>query len=125
MSTEEKQRAGAQISTKALLQSVLILLALMIAAGVLTRVVPAGRYARAVQEGREVIDPDSFHGGRRQQVLVDDRNLGEFANFQKGRWIETPIDSDMTSDGQLHIQAKNTKEKANAVISIIEWLGPK
>ncbi|MHC4445654.1 MAG: glycoside hydrolase family 172 protein [Planctomycetota bacterium] len=72
-----------------------------------------------------IIDPDSFQGGRRQQVLVDDRDLGEFADFQKGRWIETPIDSDMTGDGQLIIRAKNLNQGSNAAISIIEWLNPK
>ena len=42
---EATQRAGAQISTKAFVQSVLILFILMLLAGVLTRVVPAGSYA--------------------------------------------------------------------------------
>ncbi len=36
------QKAGAQISTKAFIQSALILLFLMIGAGILTRVLPAG-----------------------------------------------------------------------------------
>ncbi len=48
-------KAGAQISTKAFVQSLIILLVLMIAAGILTRVVPAGSYARTVQGEREVI----------------------------------------------------------------------
>ncbi|MCX6028290.1 MAG: AbgT family transporter [Chloroflexi bacterium] len=55
-----EQRAGAQISAKAFTQSVLILLALMLVAGILTQVVPAGSYARVTQAGREVIDPASF-----------------------------------------------------------------
>jgi uncharacterized ion transporter superfamily protein YfcC len=58
MSTTQ-QKAGVEINTKAFVQSLVILLVLMILAGVLTRVVPAGRYARTVQEGREFIDPQS------------------------------------------------------------------
>ena len=56
-----EQKAGAQISRKAFLQSFLILLVLMLAAGVLTLVVPAGAYTRAtLSDGREMIDPDSY-----------------------------------------------------------------
>lgn len=55
-----QQKAGAQISRKAFIQSFLILLALMLLAGVLTRVVPAGQYTRTIVDGREVIDPASF-----------------------------------------------------------------
>jgi uncharacterized ion transporter superfamily protein YfcC len=56
--TEEK--AGAQISARAFIQSLLILFALMIVAGVLTLIIPAGHYARTIQSGREIIDPTSF-----------------------------------------------------------------
>jgi uncharacterized ion transporter superfamily protein YfcC len=57
---EATQRAGAQISTKAFVQSVLILFILMLLAGVLTRVVPAGSYATILQGDRKVYDPASF-----------------------------------------------------------------
>ncbi len=55
-----EQKAGAQISQRAFLQSVVILFVLMIAAGVLTRVVPAGTYSYTMQEGRQMIDPQSY-----------------------------------------------------------------
>jgi uncharacterized ion transporter superfamily protein YfcC len=55
-----EQKSGAQISTKAFIQAVLIIFVLMIAAGILTRVVPAGQYARIEQDGRQVIDANSF-----------------------------------------------------------------
>jgi uncharacterized ion transporter superfamily protein YfcC len=55
-----EEKAGAQISTRAFIQSLLILFVLMIAAGTLTRIIPAGSYARIEQEGRSVIDPQSF-----------------------------------------------------------------
>ena len=48
-----EQKAGAQISRKAVVQSLLILFGLMLAAGVLTWGVPASRYTRTAQDGRE------------------------------------------------------------------------
>ena len=54
------QKSGAQISTKAFIQAVAIIFFLMIAAGILTRVVPAGQYARLEQDGSQVIDATSF-----------------------------------------------------------------
>jgi len=54
------QKAGAQISKKAFIQSALILLLLMIVAGVLTRVLPAGTFERVVVDGRSVITPGSY-----------------------------------------------------------------
>jgi uncharacterized ion transporter superfamily protein YfcC len=55
-----EQRSGAQISRKAFIQSALILLALMIIAGILTRLIPAGQYERYVMDGRSLMEPDSF-----------------------------------------------------------------
>jgi uncharacterized ion transporter superfamily protein YfcC len=55
-----EEKSGAQISQKAFIQSLLILLALMIVAGVLTLVIPAGRYQRIQVDGRETLVPDSF-----------------------------------------------------------------
>jgi uncharacterized ion transporter superfamily protein YfcC len=55
-----EQKSGAQISRKAFVQSVLILLALMVIAGILTLVIPAGEYQRVEVDGRETIVPDSF-----------------------------------------------------------------
>ena len=85
MSTTQ-QKAGAQISTKAFVQSLVILLVLMIVAGVLTRVVPAGRYARTVQEGRELIDPQSF-----QRVARPD--------YPVWRWFTAPVEVLWGPDG--------------------------
>jgi uncharacterized ion transporter superfamily protein YfcC len=55
-----EERAGVQISQKAFIQSIIILFILMIAAGILGRVVPAGTYGRILQDGRQVIDPQSY-----------------------------------------------------------------
>jgi uncharacterized ion transporter superfamily protein YfcC len=54
------QKAGAQISQRAFLQSLAILFVLMMLAGILTLVVPAGQYSRVEVDGRETIDPGSF-----------------------------------------------------------------
>lgn len=54
------RKAGVRISRRAFLQSALILLAIMLLAGILTRALPAGEYARVLEGGREMIDPDSF-----------------------------------------------------------------
>jgi uncharacterized ion transporter superfamily protein YfcC len=54
------QKAGAQISQRAFLQSLVILFVLMMIAGILTLVVPAGQYTRIEVDGRETIDPVSY-----------------------------------------------------------------
>ncbi len=55
-----EQKAGAQIGKRAFIQSLVILFVLMMVAGILTLVVPAGQYARIEVDGRETIDPASF-----------------------------------------------------------------
>jgi uncharacterized ion transporter superfamily protein YfcC len=74
-----EQKSGAQISTKAFLQAVLIIFFLMIAAGLLTRLVPAGQYARVEQDGRQVIDATSF-------------KLTEKPNYPLWRWFTAPFE---------------------------------
>ena len=55
-----EQKAGAQISKRSFVQAVVILFVLMLLAGVLTLIIPAGQYTRTALDGREVIDPASF-----------------------------------------------------------------
>ncbi|GAB4504368.1 MAG: YfcC family protein [Anaerolineales bacterium] len=55
-----QQKAGAQISQRAFLQSLVILFVLMMIAGILTLVIPAGQYTRLEVDGRETLDPASF-----------------------------------------------------------------
>jgi uncharacterized ion transporter superfamily protein YfcC len=74
-----KAKTSAYISRKAFIQSAIILLMLMLLAGVLTLIVPAGKYTRATVEGREVIDPDSF-------VLV------EQPDYPIWRWFTAPFE---------------------------------
>ena len=55
-----EQKAGAQIGKRAFIQSLVILFVLMMIAGILTLVIPAGQYSRIQMDGRETIDPASF-----------------------------------------------------------------
>jgi uncharacterized ion transporter superfamily protein YfcC len=72
-------KSGAQISTKAFIQAVAIIFFLMIVAGILTRVVPAGQYARVQQDGREVIDATSF-------------KLTDRPDYPVWRWFTAPFE---------------------------------
>jgi uncharacterized ion transporter superfamily protein YfcC len=81
-----EQKSGAQISTKAFLQAVAIIFTLMMVSGILTRVIPAGQYARVMEEGREVIDPNSFR-------------FTTQPNFPVWRWFTAPVEVLFTPDG--------------------------
>ncbi len=85
MSTVE-QRAGAQIGKKAFVQSLVILFVLMMVAGALTMIVPAGSYARTVQGEREIIDPQSFQFVPRPDYAV-------------WRWFTAPVEVLWGPDG--------------------------
>ncbi len=74
-----EQKAGAQIGRKAFIQSIVILFALMMVAGILTLVVPAGQYARVTVDGRETIDPNSFQ-------------LTARPDYPIWRWFVAPIE---------------------------------
>jgi len=92
------QKAGAQISKKAFIQSALILLLLMIIAGVLTRVLPTGLFERQVVDGRTVITPGSY------QVVPQ-------PDYPIWRWFVAPVEVLFTPDGQ--------KGSADAVASLV------
>jgi uncharacterized ion transporter superfamily protein YfcC len=81
-----EQKAGAQISARAFIQSVLILFVLMMAAGILTRLVPAGAYARLDVDGREMIEPGSFE-------------YVEAPDYPVWRWFTAPIEVLWGEDG--------------------------
>ncbi|MBI4731619.1 MAG: YfcC family protein [Chloroflexi bacterium] len=74
-----ESKSGIQISKKAFIQAVLIIFALMVAAGILTRVVPAGEYARVEVDGRQVIDAESF-------------TLTEPPDYPVWRWFTAPFE---------------------------------
>ncbi len=73
------QKAGAQISQRAFIQSLSILFVLMMIAGILTLILPAGHYTRLVVDGRETIDPASFQYTERPHYPI-------------WRWFVAPIE---------------------------------
>jgi uncharacterized ion transporter superfamily protein YfcC len=81
-----QEKAGAQISRKAFLQSAGILLLLMIVAGILTLVVPAGRYERALTDGREIVLPETF-----KSIASPD--------YPAWRWFTAPVEVLAGPDG--------------------------
>lgn len=74
-----ESKPGAQIGTKAFLQSVAILFVLILAAGLLTRVLPAGAYQRTLESGREMLVPDSFQFTARPDYPI-------------WRWFTAPVE---------------------------------
>ncbi len=73
------EKSGLQIGRQAFIQSLSILAALMLMAGILTLTVPAGHYVRIAQNGQEIVDPDSF-------VYI------ERPHYPIWRWIIAPIE---------------------------------
>jgi uncharacterized ion transporter superfamily protein YfcC len=74
-----EQKAGAQISKRAFIQSLVILFVLMMLAGLLTLLLPAGQYSRVVVDGRVVVVPTSF-----QYVPNPD--------YPVWRWLIAPVE---------------------------------
>ncbi len=74
-----QQKAGAQISQRAFIQSLVILFVLMMIAGILTLVIPAGQYTRIEVDGRETIDPASYR-------------IIERPDYPVWRWFIAPIE---------------------------------
>jgi len=69
-----------------------------------------------------IVDPDRFGGGRKERISVDGKEAGVFEKFESGKWVEAPIDADMTADGTVGIAFENLNPDGNAVVSIIEWV---
>ncbi|MFM8320680.1 MAG: YfcC family protein [Chloroflexota bacterium] len=71
--------SGVRISRRAFIQAVVIIFVLMLVAGGLTRIVPAGQYQRQELDGRQVIDPTTY-----QTVDRPD--------YPAWRWLTAPIE---------------------------------
>lgn len=74
-----QQKAGAQISQRAFIQSLAILFVLMMIAGILTLIIPAEQYTRIQVDGRETIDPNSFR-------------ITERPDYPIWRWFIAPLE---------------------------------
>ncbi len=77
--------AGIQISTKAFVTSVIILFCLMMAAGILTHIIPAGAFEHTLIDGKESIVPGTF------------QFTGE-GGYPIWRWFTAPIEVLWSSD---------------------------
>lgn len=71
------------------------------------------------------IDPDNFEGGREESVTIAGKSLGVIEDFQEGRWLEQAVTGADLTDGKVLILARNARQGANAVVSIIEWVKAK
>lgn len=69
-----------------------------------------------------ILDGDNLSGGRKQSVQVAGRMIGEYENFQSGKWIEVPISAADTAKGRIPVVMKNLKGGANAVVSQIRFV---
>ncbi len=85
-----EQKAGAQIGARAFVQSIVILFVLMMVAGILTLVVPAGSYTHIEVDGRQTIDPTSFRYTPRP-------------DYPAWRWFIAPIEVLGSSSGLMVI----------------------
>jgi len=79
------EKSGITISKKSFFSSVTILGVLMVLAGALTRVIPAGVYERVMTEGRESVVPGSF------------QFIGE-VDYPIFRWLTAPVEVLFGSD---------------------------
>ena len=68
------------------------------------------------------IDADNFQGGRKEEIIVNENSIGIIDHFQEGRWLECFLTSQDTTDGKILIRVRNQQDKANAVLSIVEWV---
>lgn len=86
----EKKQVGLNISVKAFLGAVILLVALIIVAGILTRVLPQGSYVREVTDGHTEIVPGSY-----QEVEGDPLPVW--------RWATAPFEVLASSDSTMAI----------------------
>jgi len=68
-----------------------------------------------------ILDGDNFCGGRRQHIFVGTHDLGVFADFVQGRWVELHLTPEDTASGEVPIRIVNAREGANVVASVLEF----
>ena len=50
------------------------------------------------------------------------RLIGEYENFQSGKWVEVAVSRKDTGQGQIPVVIKNLKPGANAVVSLVKFV---
>ncbi|MCE5342489.1 MAG: hypothetical protein LLF96_02725 [Eubacteriales bacterium] len=86
MTEQKREEATLKIGKRTFLIAFFILLALMLAVGVLTRVIPTGSYEREVVDGKEVLIQNSYH-------------LTNAARLPVYRWFTAPLEVPFGADG--------------------------
>ncbi len=79
--SDDAKRSGAaiQISARAFITTIAIILALMIGSGILTYVIPSGSYGHTVEAGVDKVIPGTFAYGARP-------------NYPAWRWLTAPVE---------------------------------
>ena len=62
---------------------------------------------------------DGDKKGRKETVAVAGRMIGEYGNFESGKWVEAPISAADTSDGEIPIAIKPTAGPDAAISQIV------
>jgi len=88
---EKEQKAGLSIQKRTFVSVLILLLALLIAAGILTRVLPQGSYDRVNVKGQELVVPDSYRENLSLQPLP------------VWRWLTAPFEVLASPDSVLAI----------------------
>ncbi|MEG1548262.1 MAG: hypothetical protein RR232_06910 [Clostridia bacterium] len=88
---EHKQKVGLNISVRTFIGAVALLLILMLAAGILTQVVPQGSFQRVVVDGREQVVAGSY------------AQLSGAAKLPVWRWLTAPFEVLLSGDSTIAI----------------------
>jgi hypothetical protein len=66
---------------------------------------------------------DGDNGQRKQQVLVENRTIGDYESFQgEGKTVEASVTAADTKDGRLMIEIRNLNPMSMAVVSLLEFV---
>ncbi|MBN2852651.1 MAG: YfcC family protein [Clostridia bacterium] len=78
--------ASIKIGKRTFITAIIILAALMLTAGIMTKVIPAGSYDRVITDGREIIQQGTYH-------------LTEAEDYPAWRWLTAPFEVFGSEDG--------------------------
>ncbi len=82
-----KKKGSLSISVKSFVSVMAVLLSLMVVVGILTHVIPHGRYERVIEDGHEQIVPGSY------------APIGGERGYPVWRWLAAPVEVLWSADG--------------------------
>jgi hypothetical protein len=62
---------------------------------------------------------DGDKKGRKETVAVAGRVIGEYGNFESGKWVEAPVSAVDTADGEIPLTIKPTAGPDAAISQIV------